>query len=138
MTGDDAASLTALLREYGGPLCEITRTPQGYKASRRYPHAAAVVFTAPTVPALRELLEHGYDPASSPPSTVTSAASGRSEHITPGSAWIALSRGDDGLIQVIAANDLGTLRSSLGRSPDEVPGAATGQRRSSITPGPDS
>jgi hypothetical protein len=24
-----AASLTALLRDHGGPLCEITRTPRG-------------------------------------------------------------------------------------------------------------
>jgi hypothetical protein len=38
MTGhdaDDAASLTALLRDHGGPLCEITRTPQGHRAVRR-------------------------------------------------------------------------------------------------------
>ena len=63
MTGDDAASLTALLRDYGGPLCEITRTPKGYRAVTRSASAPPVVFTAATVPALRELLEHGYDPA---------------------------------------------------------------------------
>ena len=138
MTGNDAASLTALLREYGGPLCEITRTPQGYKAIRRYPHAAAVVFTAATVPALREMLEHGYDPAELAAVTHDFGGEWQVQHLPPGSTWIALSRGDDGLIQVIAANDLGALRGSLGRSPDDVPGTATGQRRTSTTPGPDS
>ncbi len=93
MTGDDAASLTALLREYGGPLCEITRTPQGYKAIRRYPHAAAVVFTAATVPALREMLEHGYDPAELAAVTHDFGGEWQVQHLPPGSAWIALSRG---------------------------------------------
>src|SRR5260370_39181446 len=69
MTGDDAASLTALLREYGGPLCEITRAPQGDKAIRRYPHPAAGVFTAATVPAPPAKLQHRYDPAQAPPVT---------------------------------------------------------------------
>ena len=120
MTGDDAASLTALLREYGGPLCEITRTPQGYKAIRRYPHAAAVVFTAATVPALREMLEHGYDPAQLAAVISDFGGEWQVEHIDPGSAWIALSRGGDGLIQVNAANDLDGLRGSLGRDPGEA------------------
>jgi hypothetical protein len=137
VTGDDAASLTALLREYGGPLCEITRTPQGYKAIRRYPHAAAVVFTAATVPDLREMLEHGYDPAELAAVTHDFGGEWQVQHLPPGSAWIALSRGDDGFIRVVAANDLGTLRSSLGRSPGDVPGTATGHQRSSATPEPD-
>jgi len=51
MTGDDAASLTALLRDYGGPLCEITKTPQGYRAARRPLPAPPLVFTATAVPA---------------------------------------------------------------------------------------
>lgn len=92
------------------------------------------VFTAPTAAPLRELLENGYDPA-------TLAAVNRDygdqwpvEHIDPGTAWVALSHGDGGLIQVVAANDLESLRCSLGRSPDEV----TGERRTSISLGPDS
>jgi hypothetical protein len=122
MTGDDAASLTALLREYGGPLCEITRTPQGYKAIRRYPHAAAVVFTAATVAALRELLEHGYDPAELAAVIRDYGGEWQVEHIDPGSAWIAVCRGDDSVMRVIAANDLGSLRGSLGRALSEAPG----------------
>jgi hypothetical protein len=38
MTGDDAASLTGILREYGA-LWKITRTPDGYTATRRPPPA---------------------------------------------------------------------------------------------------
>jgi hypothetical protein len=33
MTGDDAASLTALLRDHGGPLCETTGPPGGIRQS---------------------------------------------------------------------------------------------------------
>jgi hypothetical protein len=77
------------------------------------------------VPALRELLEHGYDPATLAAVIRDFGGEWQVEHIDPGSAWIALSRGDDGLIQVIAANDLGTLRNSLGRSQDEAPRKAT-------------
>jgi hypothetical protein len=62
MTDDDAASLTALLRDYGG-LWEISRTPKGVTAQQRRSPAPPVVFTAPTVGALRGLLEHSYDPA---------------------------------------------------------------------------
>ena len=57
---DDAASLTALLYDYGG-LWQITKTPQGYRAQRRPVTAPPAIFTAKTVPALRGLLEHGYD-----------------------------------------------------------------------------
>jgi hypothetical protein len=137
MSGDDAANLTALLRDYG-QLWEIGRTPKGVRAQQRRSPAPPAVFTAPTVAALRELLEHGYDPATLGAVNRDYGGEWQIEHIDPGSAWIALSRGDDDLIQVIAANDLGTLRGSLGRSPDEVPGAATGERGTSITPGPDS
>jgi hypothetical protein len=90
------------------------------------------------VAALRELLEHGYDPAVLAAIIRDYGGEWQVEHIDPGSAWIAVSRGGDGLIQVIAANDLDALRGSLGRSPDEVPGVAAGERRTSITPGPDS
>ena len=116
-TGDDAASLTALLHDYGGPLCEITRTPKGYRAVTRSASAPPVVFTAATVPALRELLEHGYDPAQLA-AIISDFGQCQIEHIDPGSAWLALSRCDDGLIRVIAANDLDSLRRSLGRAVD--------------------
>ena len=118
MTGDDdAANLTALLHDYGGPLCEITRTPKGYRAVTRSPTPPPVVFTAVTVPALRELLEHGYDPAQLA-AIISDFGQCQIEHIDPGSAWLALSRGDDGLIRVIAANDLDSLRRSLSRNMD--------------------
>src|ERR1022692_4386311 len=57
---DDAASLTVLLGEFGG-LWQISKTPHGYTAQRRPPPAPPLVLTAETVPALRELLQHGYD-----------------------------------------------------------------------------
>jgi hypothetical protein len=116
--GDDAVSLTALLRDYGGPLCEITRTPQGYRAATRSPSASPVVFTAATVPALRELLEHGYDPATLAAVISDFGGEWQVERIDLGSAWIALSHGGGGLIRVIAANDLDRLRGSLGRAVD--------------------
>jgi hypothetical protein len=136
VTGGDAASLTALLRDYG-QLWEITRTAEGVRAQQRRSPAPPAVFTAATVPALRELLEHGYDPATLTAVNRDHGGHWQVEHIDPGTAWIALSRGDGGPIQVIAAKDLATLQGSLGRSPGEAPGAAAGQRRSSATPGPD-
>jgi hypothetical protein len=95
------------------------------------------VFTAATVAALREMLEHGYDPAELAAVTHDFGGEWQVQHLPPGSAWIALSRGDDGLIRVVAANDLGTLRTSLGRSTGDVPGGATGHQRSSAIPEPD-
>ena len=122
MTADDAASLTALLRDHGGPLCEITRTPRGYRAVRRPLTAPPAVFTAATVAALRELLEHGYDPAELAAVIRDYGGEWQVEHIDPGSAWIAVCRGDDSVMRVIAANDLGSLRGSLGRALSEAPG----------------
>jgi len=134
MTGDDAASLTALLRDYGGPLCEITKTPQGYRAARRPLPAPPLVFTATTVPALREMPEHGHDPARLAAVIRDFGDERQAGHIDPGSAWIAVCRGGDGLIRVIAASDLDSLRNSLGRSPGEAPGKAAWQRRSARGP----
>ena len=57
---DDAASLTALLGEFGG-LWQISTTSHGYTAQRRPPPAPPLVLTAKTVRALRQLLQHGYD-----------------------------------------------------------------------------
>jgi hypothetical protein len=135
ITCDDAASLTALMSDYGGPLCEITRTPQGYRATRRHLAPSPLVFTAATASALREMLEHGYDPAKLAAVVHDFGGEWQVEHIDPGSAWMALSCDDDGLIRVVAANDLDTLRSSLGRSLDDLPGTAARHQRSSVTPG---
>jgi len=118
---DDAASLTALLRDHGGPLCEITRTPQGYRAVRRPLTAPPAVFTAATVATLRELLGHGYDPAELAAVIRDYGGEWQVEHIDPGSAWIALFRGGDGVMRVIAANDLGSLGRALSEAPGEDP-----------------
>jgi transposase len=59
---DDATSLTELLCDYGA-LWEISRSGRGFTARRRRPPAPPVAFAAPSVAALRPLLEHGYDPA---------------------------------------------------------------------------
>jgi hypothetical protein len=116
--GDDAASLTALLHDYG-LLCDITRTPEGYRAVRRPPPTPQVAFTAATVPALRELLEHGYDPVKLAAVISDFGSQWQIEHIDPGTTWIALSHGgEDGLIRVVAANDLDSLRGGLGRAVD--------------------
>jgi hypothetical protein len=127
MTGDDAndaADLTALLRDYGG-LWEISRTPKGVTAQQRRSPAPPVVFTAPTVGVLRELLEHGYDPAELAAVISDYGDEWQVQHIDPGTAWIALSRGDDGVMRVIAANDLDSLRGRLSRSHGEAPRKAT-------------
>jgi hypothetical protein len=129
MTGDDAAILTALMTDYGG-LWEISRTPKGVRAQQRPSPAPPVVVTAPTVAALREQLEHGCDPAELAAVIRDFGGEWQVEHIDPGSAWIALSRGDDGVIRVIAANDLGGLRNSLGRGMGEA-------HRRLAEPGPD-
>jgi hypothetical protein len=132
MTGDDAASLTALMSDYGG-LWEISRTPKGVRAQQRHSPAPPLVFTAPTAATLREMLEHGYDPAELAAVIRDFGSAWQVEHINPGSAWIALSREDDGVIRVVAARDLGSLRGSLGRGPGEAhrrqapPGPDTGQ-----------
>jgi hypothetical protein len=121
---DDAASLTALLRDYGG-LWEISRTPKGVTAQQRRSPAPPVVFTAPTVGALRELLEHGYDPAELAAVISDYGDEWQVQHIDPGTAWIALCRGDDGVMRVVAANDLDSLRGRLSRGPGEAPRKAT-------------
>ncbi len=129
MTGDDAASLTALMSDYGG-LWEISRTPKGIRAQQRHSPAPPVVLHAPTVAALREQLEHGCDPAELAAVIRDFGGEWQVEHIDPGSAWIALSPGGDGVIRVIAAHDLGSLRGSLGRGPGEA-------HRRLAEPGPD-
>jgi hypothetical protein len=124
MTDDDAASLTALLRDYGA-LWEISRTPKGVTAQQRRSPAPPVVFTAATVAALRELLEHGYDPAELAAVISDYGDEWQVQHIDPGTAWIALCRGDDGVMRVVAANDLDSLRGRLSRGPGEAPRKAT-------------
>jgi hypothetical protein len=121
MPGDDAANLTALLCDYGG-LWEITKTPHGYRAQRRPLPAPPLIFTAGTVPGLRELLEHGYDTAKLAGILRDFAAGWEIEHLDPGSAWVAVSRD---LTQIITAADLDSLRTTLSRAARETP-AITG------------
>jgi hypothetical protein len=111
---DDAASLTELLSDYGA-LWEISRSGRGFRAQRRRPPAPPIAFTAPSVAALRPLLEHGYDPAGL---AVISEAFGRDwyvQHVQPGSAWLAVSR-VGAPIRVIMADDLEDLRVKLSRA----------------------
>src|ERR1039457_3771384 len=88
---DDAANLTTLLGEFGG-LGQISRTPQGYTAQRRPRAAPPLVFTVETVPAMRQLLQHGYDTAKLAAIMRDFAAGWELEHLDPGSAWAAASR----------------------------------------------
>jgi hypothetical protein len=111
MTGDDAASLTALLGEFGG-LWQISRTPHGYTAQRRPRPAPRLVLTAGTVAALRQLLQHGYDTGKLAAIVADFGGQWHVEHLDPGSAWVAVSH-DGHHTQIIAAADLDSLRSTL-------------------------
>jgi hypothetical protein len=113
----DAANLTGLLCDYGA-LWDITKTPDGFTARRRPRPAPPVTFTAATVPALRELLQHGYD-------TGTLAAIMRDfadewdiEQVDPGTDWAAITH-DHAPTRVITAADLTALRNKLSRTPAE-------------------
>jgi len=111
----NAASLTGLMRDYGA-LWNITKTPHGITAQRRPPPAPPVVFTATTVPALRALLEHGYDTGKLAAIMRDFGGSWHVEYLDPGTAWVAVTH-DHGLTRVIVAADLDTLRSNLNRDP---------------------
>jgi hypothetical protein len=108
---DDAASLTALLGEFGG-LWQISRTSHGYTAQRRPLPAPPLVLTAGTVPALRELLQHGYDTGKLAAIVADLGGQWEVERLDPGSAWVAVSR-DGHRTQIIAAEDLDILRDTL-------------------------
>ena len=111
---DDAASLTELLRDYGA-LWEISRSGPGFRARRRRAPAPPVVFTAPSVPALRLLLEHGYDPGQLAGITQDFGSDWQVEHIDPASAWLAVSRAG-GRIRLIVADDLDGLQVKLDKA----------------------
>ncbi len=116
----DAASFTSLTSDYGA-LWELTRKPRGFRAQRRpLPALHLVILTAETIPALRELLEHGYDPRVLAAIFRDHDASWQIEQLDPGSAWLAISR-DPGHIQVITAADLPALRHKLDTAPGEPP-----------------
>jgi hypothetical protein len=116
---DDAANLTTLLYDYGG-LWQITKTPHGYRAQRRPLTASPAVLTAETVPALRGLLEHGYDTGKLA-ELMRDFTQWEIERLDPGSAWVAVSR-DGHRTQIIAAADLDSLRDTLGKaSADHTP-----------------
>lgn len=108
---DDATSLTELLCDYGA-LWEISRSGRGFRAQRRRLPAPPVVFTAPSVAALRRLLAHGHDPAELATISHTFGGEWQVERIHPGSAWLAVSR-TGAPIQVIVADDLAGLRAKL-------------------------
>jgi hypothetical protein len=120
MTGDDAPSLTALLCEFGG-LWAITRTSHGFTAQRRPQPAPPVVLAAPTVPALRELLEHGYDTGKLAELMRDYGTQWDIERLDPGSTWVAVSH-DSAQTRVITAGDLDSLRSKLSSSKGEASG----------------
>ena len=120
MTSDEAASLTALLGEFGG-LWQISKTPRGYTAQRRPPPAPPLVLTAGTVAALRQLLQHGYNTRKLAAIMADFGSQWELERLDPGSAWVAVSH-DGHHTQIIAAEDLDTLRSTLGMtSTDHTP-----------------
>jgi|CZLB01.1.fsa_nt_gi hypothetical protein len=118
MTGDDAASLTTLLRDYGG-LWVITRTLRGFTAQRRPRPIPPDVFTAATVAALRELLEHGYDTGKLAELIRDFGGKWEIERLDPGSAWVAVSR-DGNLTRLITAGDLRSLCGKLSAESDGV------------------
>ena len=108
---DAAASLTALLGEFGG-LWQISKTSHGYTAQRRPPPAPPVVLTAGTVAALRELLQHGYDTGKLAAIVADFGSQWEVERLDPGSTWVAVSH-DGRRTQIIAAEDLDSLRSTV-------------------------
>jgi len=110
----DAASFTSLTSDYGA-LWELTRKLRGFRAQRRPLPAHPVILTAETIPALRELLEHGYDPRALAAILRDHDTSWQIEQLDPGSAWLAISR-DPSHIQVITAADLSALREEIRRA----------------------
>jgi hypothetical protein len=118
-SASDAASLTGLLCDYGA-LWEITRTPQGVTAQRRAHPAPPAILTAATVPALRELLENGYDTAALADLTRGFGAGWQIKRLDPDSAWVAVSRDHDP-VRVVAAGDLDSLRSRISDAQDGTP-----------------
>src|ERR1017187_10136692 len=118
---DDAASLTALLVEFGG-LWQISKTPHGHTAQRRPPPAPPLVLTAGTVAALRELIQHGYDTGKLAAVMADFGGQWELERLDPGSAWVAASH-DALRTQIIAAEDLDSLRDTLGVASADHPPA---------------
>jgi hypothetical protein len=108
---EGAASLTRLWTEFGA-LWEITRTAQGYQATRRSrPAPPATVLVAETAPAMREMLRHGYDTRKLAGIMGDFSAGWHVERLDPGSAWIAISRSDPA--QLVTAPGLDMLRDEL-------------------------
>jgi hypothetical protein len=114
----DAASFTHLTSDYGA-LWELTRKPRGFQAQRRPLPAHPVILTAETIPALRELLEHGYDPRALAAIFRDHHAAWQIEQLDPGSAWLAISRGP-GHIQVITAAGLPALGEEIRRAETDL------------------
>ena len=71
--------------------------------------------------ALRELLRHGYDTGKLTAIIRDFADQWEVERVDPGSAWVAVSH-DGHLTQIITAEDLDSLRDTLGMtSADQTP-----------------
>jgi hypothetical protein len=104
-------SLTGLLTEFGA-LWEIISSPHGFTAQRRPAPVRPLVFIAATVPALRALLEHGYDTGKLARIMRDFSSKWEIERIDPGAEWIAVTR-HGGPLQMIAAPDLDSLRRRL-------------------------
>jgi hypothetical protein len=105
----DTAGLTGLWTEFGA-LWEITTTEQGYQARRRRT-PPPLTLTAASVPAMRALLKHGYDPADLIALTGDLGPGWVIERIDPGHAWAAIPRDDPA--QMITAPDFPDLRSKI-------------------------
>ncbi len=116
---DEAASLTELLSDYGA-LWEISRSRHGFRARRRRPPAPPVVFTAPSVAALRSLLEHGYDTGLLAEISEDFGSDWQVERVDPGSAWLAVSRAG-APVRLIVADDLEGLRVKLDKVRRDTP-----------------
>jgi hypothetical protein len=116
---DDAARLTELLCDYGA-LWDISRSGQGFRARRRRAPAPPVAFTAPSVAALRSLLEHGYDTGKLAEISQDFGSDWQVEHVDPGSAWLAVCRAG-GRIRLIVADDLDGLRVKLDKARRDPP-----------------
>jgi hypothetical protein len=115
----DAASFTHLTSDYGA-LWELTRKPRGFRAQRRPLPAHPVILTAETIPELRELLKHGYDPRMLAAIFRDHHTAWQIDQLDPGSAWLAISR-DPSHTQVITAAGLPALRHKLDTTPGEPP-----------------
>jgi hypothetical protein len=111
----DTGGLTGLWTEFGA-LWDITTTEDGYQARRRRT-PPPVTLTAATIPAIRELLTHGYDPAVLAALTRDLGPGWVIKRIDPGTTWAAIPRDDPA--QISTAPDLPALAATISRQQHE-------------------